>query len=53
MTLLRHTLVAITLSLLAQPTWAQITVLDNAQAMWPRPPLRGPPAAPSRFPLPA
>jgi glycine betaine/proline transport system substrate-binding protein len=31
MTLLRHTLVAITLSLLAQPTWAQITVLDNAQ----------------------
>ena len=31
MTLLRHAIVAMTLSLLAQPAWGQITVLDSAQ----------------------
>ena len=46
MTPLRHAIVAITLSLLAQPAWGQITVLDSAQDSVADPAAEAAPAAP-------
>ena len=46
MTLLRHAIAAMALSLLAQPAWAQITVLDSAQDNVAAPAPEAAPAAP-------
>ena len=46
MTPLRHALAGIILSLLAQPAWAQITVLDSAQDNVAAPAVEAAPVAP-------